>query len=184
MTTTLDNALFKFVSILDELNINYAIIGAIASGIYGIPRTTYDIDIILNIEKIKISIFLEMLKDKGFNFDMEYILNELKKGYLLEVYYKDARIDILLPVIPYFNNVIENASTFSFLDRNIRFAKVEDLIILKLLSNRGRDKDDVVGIKDINPSLNISYIKDSLRRLVGKKHPSFVAFEQIFEEQI
>ncbi|MEW6006845.1 MAG: nucleotidyltransferase [bacterium] len=181
--TTLEEALFRFTSILEGLNINYAIIGAIASGIYGLPRTTYDIDILLNIEKIKIPPFLEGLKDKGFSFN-EKILDELNEGYLSEAHYKNVRVDILLPVLPYFNEVIEGAISFNFLNRKIRFARPEDLIILKLLSNRGSDKEDIFGIKEINYSLNISYIKDSLKRLIGEKHPSFVAFEQIFEEQI
>ncbi|MEW6096427.1 MAG: hypothetical protein AB1567_07885 [bacterium] len=64
------------------------IIGAVAVGIYGLPRTTYDIDVIVNIEKIKF--------------------------------------------IPFF--------------------------------------------------LNISYIKDCLKRLIGTRHSSFKTFQQIFEK--
>ncbi len=180
MMTALEETLSKFISILEELNIDYATIGAIASGIYGLPRTTYDIDVLLNMEKMKIPIFLEELKDKGFTFEKEHILEELEEGYLSEVHYKNIRVDILLTVLPYFKQVIERVLIFNFLDTQIRFATPEDLIILKLLANRDHDKEDVNGIKDIHPELDTAYIKDSLKRLVGEESPSFMAFQQIF----
>ncbi len=181
MRSVLEKALFKFTSILRESDINYAIIGAIASGIYGLPRTTYDIDILLYMEKIKIPAFLKGLKDKGFSFDCEHIKVELKEGYLSEVHYKNVRIDILLPILPYFKQVIERANTFCLFDNEIRFATCEDLIILKLLSNRDRDREDVKGIRDLRLELNISYIRDSLKSLVGEGHLSFITFQEIFE---
>lgn len=176
-----EEGLLKFISILDELKINYAIIGAVATGIYAIPRVTYDIDIIVNIEKIKFIPFLERLQDSGFNFDREHLLKELKEGYLSEVYYKNIRIDILLPILPYFNQVIKRAATFKLWGNDIKFATAEDLIILKLISDRESDIKDVERIKDIQINLDVSYIKDCLKKLGGEVYPYFKTFQQIFE---
>lgn len=183
MKSVLQEALSTFTSILREQDINYAMIGAIASGIYGLPRTTYDIDILLYIEKMKIPTFLKGLKDKGFSFDEKHIALELKEGYLSEVHYKNVRIDILLPILPYFKRVIERANTFCLFGNEIRFATCEDLIILKLLSNRERDREDVKEIGALQLELNISYIRDSLKSLVGEGHLSFITFQQIFEKK-
>ncbi len=182
MKNDFEEGLLKFVLILNELKLNYTIIGAIATGIYGLSRTTYDVDIILCLEKIKFTPFLERLQESGFNFNEEHFLKELEDGYLTEVYYKNIRIDILLPVLPYFNQVIKNAVTFNFYGHDLKFATAEDLIILKLLSNRESDLKDVEGIKEIQLNLNISYIKDCLKKIIGETHPSFKIFQQLFEK--
>jgi predicted nucleotidyltransferase len=177
-----EEGVLKFILILDKLRINYAIIGAVATGIYGIPRTTYDVDIILDIEKIKFIPFVEMLQDGGFDFNKEHLLKELKEGYLSEVYYKNIRIDIFLPILPYFNHVIKRAIIFKLWGNELKFATAEDLIILKLISDRESDIKDVERIKDIQVNLDVQYIEDWLKKLIGLKHPSFKTFQQIFEK--
>ncbi len=181
MRTILEEGLFRFIGVLERLKIDYTIIGAIASGIYGLPRTTYDIDIILKIEKIKIPSFLEGLKDNGFRFEREDILKDLKDGYLSEVHYQNIRIDILLPVLPYFKKVIKRGVIFNLSGNDLKFAQAEDVVILKLLSNREKDREDIQAINQIHTGLDIGYIKDSLLRLVGEKDKSYEAFKQIFE---
>lgn len=181
MKNVFKEGLIKFIMILNELKVKYAVIGAIAAGIYSIPRTTYDIDVIINIEKIKFIPFLEKLQDSEFDFNKEHLLKELTEGYLSEVYYKNIRIDIFLPVLPYFNQVIKRAITFNFYGNDLKFATAEDLIILKLISERESDIKDVERIKDIQENLNISYIKDCLKKLIGDTS-SFKTFEQLFEK--
>ncbi len=182
MRNNFEEGLLKFIFILNDLKSNYAIIGAIAAGIYGLPRTTYDIDVIVNIEKIKLIPFLERLQDSGFDFNKEHLLKELTDGYLSEVYYKNIRIDIFLPILPYFNQVIKKALTFNLWGKDLKFATAEDIIILKIISGREGDIEDIERIKDIQTNLNISYIKDCLKKLIGNTHPSFKIFQQIFEK--
>lgn len=181
MKTILEDVLFKFISILNTLGIDYTMIGGIASGIYGLPRTTYDIDMLLTVEKIKIPIFIEMLKNNGFSFDEKQTMEELKEGYLSEIYYQNIRIDILLPILPFFKKIIEQSKIFNLSNNEVRFATAEDLVILKLLSHREHDKEDITIIKALQ-KLDIGYIKDSLRSLVGEEHASFIVFKQIFKK--
>jgi hypothetical protein len=58
----LEDVLFKFISILNALGIDYTTIGGIASGIYGLPRTTYDIDVLLSVEKKRFLYSLKCLR--------------------------------------------------------------------------------------------------------------------------
>lgn len=182
MRNNFEEGLLKFILILNELKINYAIIGAIACGIYSLPRTTYDIDVIVNIEKIKFITFLKRLQDSRFDFNREHLLKELKEDYLSEVYYKNIRIDIFLPILPYFSEVIRKAVTFNLWGKDLKFATAEDLIILKLISGREGDIKDVEKIKDIQVNLDVPYIEDWLKKLTGPEHSSFKTFQQIFEE--
>jgi len=127
-------------------------------------------------------VFLEEVKENGFKFDKGHVLEELKEGYLTEVYYEDIRIDILLPVLPFFKKVIERGSIFHLSGNELRFAQPEDLIILKLLSGRDKDKEEIEAIKEIHSGLDITYMKNSLKKLVGEEHPSFTTFKGIFSK--
>jgi hypothetical protein len=44
-----------FIKVLDKLSISYYIGGSLASSIYGLPRSTMDIDIVANIQSFHIS---------------------------------------------------------------------------------------------------------------------------------
>ncbi|MEW6619674.1 MAG: hypothetical protein AB1422_10140 [bacterium] len=180
MKNVFEEGLIKFISVLEDESIGYVIIGALASGIYSLPRATYDIDVLIEIEKIKIPKFLESLKKSGFSFDKDHLLKELTQGYLSEVYYKDVRIDIILPVLPYFREVIRRARCFSLYDKEIRFATCEDVIILKLLSDREYDRKDIAGIKEIQTTIDTDYIKKNIERLIGKETLSYQRFQEFF----
>lgn len=51
----IENLLLKITQILEELEISYLVTGGIAVAIWGSPRSTLDIDIIINIRKEQIS---------------------------------------------------------------------------------------------------------------------------------
>ena len=44
-----------FIKVLDELSISYYIGGSIASSVFGLPRSTMDIDIVADIQLLHIS---------------------------------------------------------------------------------------------------------------------------------
>ncbi|MBT9316836.1 hypothetical protein [Leptothoe spongobia] len=52
--------------IFDRVHIHYYITGGVASSLYGDPRTTRDLDIVLNIQSSKISPLVEALTQEGF----------------------------------------------------------------------------------------------------------------------
>ena len=65
---------------LEALRVNYMLVGAFSSNIYGIPRSTKDADIVVAFDTIQIVEFCERL---GQNFQLDSLLdnpasNELK----------------------------------------------------------------------------------------------------------
>jgi molybdenum cofactor biosynthesis enzyme MoaA len=61
--------MLDYISIFRELNqkkIKYIVVGGVAVNFYGIPRMTYDIDLLLDLEDKNLKKFLELLK--GWNF--------------------------------------------------------------------------------------------------------------------
>lgn len=73
--------LFKiFIEKLNKLNIHYAVTGSVASIIYGEPRVTHDIDIVLILPIIKIKDFINAFPIDDFYIPpYEVITNEIKR---------------------------------------------------------------------------------------------------------
>ncbi|MFZ6016204.1 MAG: nucleotidyltransferase [Nitrospirota bacterium] len=51
---------------LNEKGIRYIVVGGVAVNLYGIPRMTYDIDLLLDLEDENLKRFLKLLKGWGF----------------------------------------------------------------------------------------------------------------------
>lgn len=110
----------QLFDLLDERKADYVLVGGIALLTYVEGRNTQDIDLIMaspslaKIPEIEIS-----------NQDM----------YFARGLFKELQIDILLTKNPLFEKVATKYSTVrKFLDRNIRCATVEGLILLKLFA--------------------------------------------------
>jgi hypothetical protein len=110
----------QLFNLLDERKTDYVLVGGIALLTYVEGRNTQDIDLIMalpslaKIREIKIS-----------NQDM----------YFARGLFGELQIDILLTKNPLFDQVARKYSTVrKFLDRDIRCATVEGLILLKLFA--------------------------------------------------
>ena len=74
----LQEAICLFVSTLDTLKIPYYIGGSVASSVFGLPRSTMDVDIIADINKIQVKHLTKKLSDEYY-IDGEVILKALER---------------------------------------------------------------------------------------------------------
>ncbi|PIX26488.1 MAG: hypothetical protein COZ68_01110 [Deltaproteobacteria bacterium CG_4_8_14_3_um_filter_43_13] len=61
--------MLDYLGILKKMNekgVRYIVVGGIAVNLYGIPRMTYDIDLMLDLEDKNLKKFLKLLKSWGF----------------------------------------------------------------------------------------------------------------------
>lgn len=110
----------QLFNLLDERKTEYVLVGGIALLTYVEGRNTQDIDLIMalpslaKIPEIKIS---------------------SQDTFFVRGLFQELQIDILLRKNPFFDRVAKNYSTTrKFLDRDIRCATVEGLILLKLFA--------------------------------------------------
>lgn len=73
MAGTEPRAYSDFVSaiagVLEGLGIDYAVTGSLASGLYGEPRTTLDVDLTLRLSDAKIAAFAQSMQEAAFAVD-------------------------------------------------------------------------------------------------------------------
>ena len=138
--------------------VNYLIVGGIALNLHGVPRATFDLDIIVawdesNIEKIE-----EILKNLNFKTMVPVSLSELKDKskrkelarkkhmFALNFYNVDdplEEIDILIKDVSNFDELFERKKTIKIDDFEIYLISLDDLIKLKRKSKRHKDREDM-----------------------------------------
>lgn len=161
-----ETSLRNLAKLLDDHGIKYMVIGGIANAKWGNPRVTLDIDITIWISDDKIKNLLSVLKkdytilvDKPLEFISETRVLPIKNN-------RDQRIDLIFGSLPFEENAISRAVKGKIGNTTIKFCTAEDLILLKIISERDKDIEDVRGIlKFQKTNLDYDYLEPRITEL-------------------
>lgn len=148
----------------NELKIDYLIVGGLAVNLHGVPRMTYDIDIMIKLEKKNILKIIKQLVEWGYRLkipvdpmelgDIKKIKKWIKEKGMktINFYHSDfpiAEIDIVIDSpIPY-SKLKSNAIYVKISEEKLPVINIHDLILIKLEAGRKQDLADVESLKKI-----------------------------------
>jgi len=141
----------KLCDLLDRLSLDYALIGGIAAILYGVQRTTLDIDVLVHLEKPEeVLALVSTLRNNGFEVVLEEALQALKEKSHFTALYEKTVVDF---------KFAKSSLDFSTLGRRrmiligsvkVYISPLEELITAKL---------KILGsLKDIEDSLQLMYM--------------------------
>lgn len=148
----------RMLADLSKSNVRYVICGGLAINIYGIPRMTADIDIILDLEIVNIKAFLQILKVYGYiqsiPLNLEDLIDvEVKKKLIKEnnlvaySFFSNIKnvtiLDVLVDVPISFEDLWSNRSKRLIKNGEIYLASIDHLIELKKYAGRLQDQKDI-----------------------------------------
>ncbi|MBC7695908.1 MAG: hypothetical protein H7141_10745 [Burkholderiales bacterium] len=149
----------KIFDILNQYHVKYLVCGGLAVNIYGIPRMTADIDLLLDFDEINIQNFELGVKHLLFQsviplsistfINKEERLKAIKEKSLIAYSYFNSSIgfmnlDVLLDTPIEFDVLWKNKTDRLLGLTPIHLVCVEDLIKLKRYANRIQDQNDVL----------------------------------------
>ncbi len=153
---------------LNESNVEYVIVGGMAVLFYGNPRTTMDIDYVIQLTDKDIPILVKFLQENGFyadEYDMRAALEE-KSHCTVEDKETMFRLDIKGIYSEMDERVLRNKKRIELNGITIYIASPEDTIANKLLFSREQDIKDALGIYarqyDI---LKMEYLTDICKKI-------------------
>ena len=159
--------MLDYLGIFRELNnkgIKYIVAGGMAVNLHGIPRATYDIDLLLYLEDRNLKKFLILLKEWGFRprvpvdiMDFadkkkrqDWIKNKNMKAFnLINPDWAIREIDVIVNTPVDYRKAVKNARIIKFYNVDIPIISIADLILMKSSSDRGQDKDDIRHLKKL-----------------------------------
>jgi predicted nucleotidyltransferase len=171
---------------LKRASIPYMVIGGQAVLLYGEPRLTRDIDITLGIgvnelgkvKKIILPMSLKILvkNDKEF-VERTMVLPTIDKK-------SGIRVDFIFSISPYERGAIERAKDIKMGRTLVKFASLEDVVIHKVISGRGRDIEDIKSILLKNPGYDSDYIARWLKEFDHSLGENFLEIFTNIEKEI
>jgi hypothetical protein len=150
---------------LSSLKVRWYVFGAQAAIVYGSNRLTSDVDVTLDLRETSVAELLKVLAKHGFEPqipDRRFI----KLTRVIPVVHVKTQLPVDLVLAgPGLEDVFfERVVMISIGSSMIPFASPEDLVVMKVLSGRPKDLDDIVSILAArHDTLDVAAVKKTLR---------------------
>ena len=146
---------------LNRHSIPYMIIGGQAVLLYGEPRLTRDIDIILGVNTDHLNELLAVVQELSLKPLPKDVKSFVQQTMVLPALDEGTgiRVDFIFSFTTYETEAISRAKKVTIMEQGVCFASPEDVIIHKIFAGRPRDLEDIRSIVIKNPEIDLNYIQ-------------------------
>ncbi len=123
--------------------VRYVVIGGIAAVLHGVPRATFDLDILIEASTDNAQSLLDALTEAAFATALQITAAELL-AHEITVFYDRVRIDVQTSTPGLrFEDAWSNRIAMSYQGQDFYVASKDDLIASKRAAGRTKDLEDV-----------------------------------------
>ena len=134
----------ELLKLFNKNKVRYCIIGAYAVGIYGVPRYTKDMDLLVEPDVKNSQRIIKTLAEFGFKSLGLKEKDFIQKGKIVQLGYEPVRIDLITSIEGCdFQEVWKNKTIGTYGKQKAFFIGFDDLIKNKKKSGRKQDSVDV-----------------------------------------
>lgn len=149
---------------LNEEGIRYLVVGGVAMNLLGVPRATYDIDILIDLEDDNINALMRLMKEWGFKPKVpisvmdfadkakrdDWIRTKNMKAFnLVNARWALSEIDIIIDAPVGYTEARKRARKITVQGVPIPVISIDDLIIMKRAAGRALDKADIQYLRKV-----------------------------------
>lgn len=164
---------------LDAARLPYMVIGGQAVLLYGEPRLTKDIDVTVGVDLDRLTDVVAAASAASLR-PLVDPPTFTRQTMVLPCQDDDSgiRADFIFSFSPYEQQAIREARSVRVMSTEVRFARLEDLLIHKIVAGRPRDLEDVKSVLLKNRGADLAYV----RRWLGEFSSSLgLPFLETFE---
>lgn len=159
----------RIADALEVAGFSYAIGGALALAIAGVPRGTADVDVNVFVPEERARDVIGVLAALGIEIDAEHAVARAERDGMFVGRWDGMRIDAFLPSIPFAYEAertrIRITDTTGW---SGWFLSAEALAVFKLLFFRGKDIVDLERLVAVRPELDRSYVRRWIVEMMGE----------------
>lgn len=149
---------------LSDNRVEYVLVGGLAVQLHGFLRATFDIDLVLAMNDENLGRFIEVAKQYGLVPAIPEPIDSLRDAARIDRWHREKGmlafalrepgagggvIDVLVrPEVP-FDRLVANAVAGELFGRRVWIASVDDLIDMKRIANRPKDRLDIEALEKI-----------------------------------
>ena len=159
--------LWSAVTLLEELSIPYALVGALTLGVYGQGRATRDADLLIDGLPETLTTLRSHVGRLGFSVDEAWLQsNPGISDTHLRLMRHGIPVDLMLPRDEHDRSACKRRIERRFGKRSLWVVAPEDFILQKIKAGRPRDFDDVIPFfTEHREQLDHEYLNEWARRL-------------------
>ena len=155
---------FEELSEFHRQRVKYLVIGGLAVNLYGIPRVTQDIDLLISFDKGNVERLMNVLKELDYQTRvpvnpmllsdprMRKIWIEEKNMQVFSLFHKHHNfkvVDIIISTPISYEQAEANRTTVEVQDIEIHLIGMDELIQMKKISGREQDLSDIRAIEKL-----------------------------------
>jgi len=180
---TENDLIILFIGLCDTLNkspFDYCVAGGFAVGMWGPPRGTSDIDIIILVRQKERKSVTSLLSshfklvqshEKDMIFGKLHIWRHILAGENKKNLFP---LDMLIASDKYLENVLKRRIEIEYRGVIVPVISIEDLIILKSISFRDIDRFDIENLINAGNSIDWDYLGETSARLIPQEQRDFI----------
>ena len=153
----LTRTLRDIADIFESLQAPYAVIGVVATAIYGIPHVMREADVLTALPPSNRMTCFELAAKADFT--VEDLPNEARVKLRRSTNDRAIEIDIHLAESPFYTSLLARRRSEEIEGETFWFVGPEDLILLKLVAGRPRDFGDITDIFFMQGQLDEAYLR-------------------------
>jgi hypothetical protein len=165
---------------LEAANLPYAIGGALALAIAGVPRGTADVDINVFVGEERLDEVIGALASLGVEINRPDAAARASRDGMFIGRWDGMRIDVFLPSIPFALEaqktrirIVDDSGWSGW------FLSAEAVCVFKLLFFRGKDLVDLERLVAVRPELDSGYVRRWIVDMMGDADPRTKRWDEI-----
>ena len=153
---------------LETQRIPYMVVGGLAAAYHGVPRATFDIDLVIGIAPQSLKPLVRLLRKLGFDLHLSDAELLFKVGNQLQTINKNrVRLDLWLIRTDYDREAFSRRRRVTLWPGQPAWVvAAEDTILSKLIAGRTKDFEDIRGVVEVQKlQLDWGYLNAWAKRL-------------------
>jgi hypothetical protein len=169
----------RLAAAFDAAGIPYALGGALALGVHGVPRGTLDVDINVFVTDSELPPVIALLARVGVELDAAAAIPRAKRDGMFVGRWNGIRIDVFVPSIPFSDEAARTRVRLVDSDGVATwFLSREAITLFKLLFFRTKDLVDLERLVAVSGStMDHGYVRRWLVEMMGEDDPRVVAWD-------
>lgn len=143
---------------LNETGVRYVLVGGVAVNMHGVPRMTYDLDLLVDLEDENLEKLVALLNEWGFKPRIPVAIENLasqekRQEWVTEKHMKAfnvfndqwalSEIDILIDSPVSYASASEHATPMRLGGVDVPLISIDDLVVMKKGTGRAQDEADI-----------------------------------------
>ena len=174
------DAALAVARVFEARQIAYALGGALAYGLWGIPRATIDVDFNIFVEQSEIGRVTAALEELSIVVDLDRATQQNAERGMFQVQFGHFRVDLFMPSIDFSWEAKRTRARQKIEGQEIWVLSAEALSVFKLLFFRAKDLVDLERLVAVQGDrLDVEYVREQISKMMGEDDERVAAWDQI-----